>query len=198
MRFSPEIETALPEPEPRWFAVHTRYQHEQVVATSLLNKGLQVFFPSYEAIHRWSDRNKRVTLPLFPGYLFFANEIERKSQIISTPGVNGIVEIGKVPAEIPHSEITAIRQMVESKLRVEPHPFLNEGDRVRILAGALQGLEGIVLRKKDAVRLVLSIELLGRSAAVEIDGCVVERLFPTRPVPPRFVSQIKPAYADLR
>lgn len=198
MQFLPKIQEALSEPEPRWFAVHTRHHHEHVVATSLLGKGLQVFFPSYEAIHRWSDRKKRVTLPLFPGYLFFANEIERRNQVISTPGVNGIVEVGKVPAEIPHSEIVAIRRMVESTLRVEPHPFLNDGDRVRILAGPLQGLEGIVLRKKDALRLVLSIDLLGRSAAVEIDGCVVERLSPARPVPPKLVSQIKPAYADLR
>jgi len=200
MQFLPQIEQIemiSSEPERHWFAVHTRHQHEQAVATSLLNKGLQVFFPCYEAIHLWSDRKKRVTLPLFPGYLFFANEIERKSQIIATPGVNGIVEVGRIPAEIPDSEIVAIRRMVESRLRVEPHPFLNDGDRVRILRGPLQGLEGIVLRKKDALRLVLSIELLGRSAAVEIDGCVVERLSPARPVPTRLVSQTKPAYADL-
>jgi transcription antitermination factor NusG len=198
MQFLPKIQGPLSEPEPRWFAVHTRHQHEHAVAASFLSKGLQIFFPSYEALHRWSDRKKRVTLPLFPGYLFFANEIERRSQIVSTPGVNGIVEVGKVPAEIPNSEIAAIRQMIESTLRVEPHPFLNDGDRVRILAGPLQGLEGIVLRKKDALRLVLSIELLGRSAAVEIDGCVVERLSPARPVPQRFASQIKPAYANPR
>jgi transcription antitermination factor NusG len=173
------------EQTPRWFAVHTRYQHENLVAANLLSKGLEVFLPTYDAVHRWSDRKKRVTLPLFPGYLFFANEIDRRLQILSTPGVNAIIRIGNVPAEIPNDEIVAIRRMVESTLCVEPHPFINDGDRVRIKAGPLAGLEGIVSRKKDALRLVLSIQILGQSASVEIDGYVVERLSQFRPMAPR-------------
>lgn len=164
------------EKPPRWFAVHTRHQHESLVAANLRSKGFEVFLPNYQAIHRWSDRSKRVTLPLFPGYLFFANAIDRWLQVASTPGVNAIVRVGTTPAEIPDSEISGIRRMVESKLQVEPHPFLSDGDIVRITAGPLAGLEGIVCRKKDALRLVLSIRLLGRSAAVEVDGCVVERV----------------------
>jgi transcription antitermination factor NusG len=166
----------------RWFAIHTRYQHEKLVAATLQGKGLEVFLPTYDASHRWSDRTKRVTLPLFPGYLFFANDIDQRIQILSTPGVNAIIRAGNLPAEISNEEIAAIRRMVESTLRVEPHPFLNEGDFVRIKAGPLEGLEGIVSRKKDAVRLVLSIQILGQSAAVEIDGCAVERLKPSRAV----------------
>lgn len=168
----------------RWFAVHTRYQHENKVAATLTSRGMKVFLPTYDAVHRWSDRKKRVTIPLFPGYLFFANEIDRRVQILSTPGVNTIVRIGSVHAEIPNDEIIAIRRMVESTLRVEPHPFLNDGDFVRIKAGPLAGLEGIVSRKRDALRLVLSIQILGQSAAVEIDGSVVERLNPFRPMVP--------------
>lgn len=166
---------------PRWYAVHTRHHHESLVAANLRQKGFEVFLPNYEAIHRWSDRSKRITLPLFPGYLFFANDIERWLQVVSTPGVNAIVRVGNVPAEIPDSEISGIRRMVESKLRVEPHPFLNDGDIVRITAGPLAGLEGMVSRKKDALRLVLSIRILGRSAAVEIEGWAVERVR-TRPL----------------
>jgi transcription antitermination factor NusG len=166
---------------PRWFAVHTRYQHEQTVATTLMNKGFSVFLPTYDCIRRWSDRKKQIASPLFPGYLFFADEINRWIQILSTPGVNAIVKIGNVPAEIPNNEIMAIRRMVESTLRVEPHPFLSDGDLVRIKAGPLAGLEGIVSRKKDALRLILSVQILGQSAAVEIDGCDVERLKPSRP-----------------
>jgi len=170
---------------PRWFAVHTRYQHEQAVAASLLSKGFSVFLPTYDTIHRWSDRKKPVTLPLFPGYLFFADEIDRRNQILSTPGVNAIIKTGSLPAEISNEEITAIRRMVESTLVVGPHPFLSEGDLVRIKAGPLEGLEGIISRRKDALRLVLSIQILGQSAAVEIDGCVVERVAPHRATSPR-------------
>lgn len=172
----------------KWYAVHTRHQHEKMVETTLLGKGFDVFLPTYGAVHRWSDRNKRVTLPLFPGYLFFANEIDRWFQVVSTPGVNGIIKVGSVPAEISHKEIFAIRRMVESTLRLEPHPFLRDGDLVRIKAGPLAGLEGIISRKKDALRLVLSIQILGQSAAVEIDGCLVERVQTVRPLIPQFAG----------
>jgi transcription antitermination factor NusG len=173
---------------PRWYAIHTRYQNEQAVAKSLLNKGFCVFLPTYNSLHRWSDRKKLVTLPLFPGYLFFADEISRWIQILSTPGVNAIIRIGNVPAEIPNDEVVAIRRVVESTLCAEPHPFLSSGDLVRIRSGPLEGLEGIVSRKKDALRLVLSIRILGQSAAVEIDGCVVERVGPPRPIVPDHIG----------
>lgn len=189
MPYQMQAESVPKEHTPRWFAVHTRYQHEQLVAAALLSKGFEVFLPSYDAVHQWSDRKKRVTLPLFPGYLFLANEIDRWIQIVSTPGVNAIIKVGNVPAEIPHGEIVAIRRMVESTLRVEPHPFLNDGDLVRINAGPLAGLEGIVSRKKDALRLVLSIKILGQSAAVEIDGCIVEHLRPVMPLVPEYAGQ---------
>lgn len=117
-------------------------------------------------------------------------------QILSTPGVNAIIKTGNVPAEIPDEEIIAIRRMVESTLRVEPHPFINDGDLVRIKAGPLAGLEGIVSRKKDALRLVLSIKILGHSAAVEINGRVVERLGSLRPEIPRSLGKISPQCAS--
>ncbi len=173
---------------PRWYAIHTRYQNEQAVANSLLNKGFSVFLPSYISLHRWSDRKKLVTLPLFPGYLFFADEIDRWVQILSTPGVNAIIKIGNAPAEIPNEEIVAIRRIAESTLSAEPHPFLSSGDLVRIKSGPLEGLEGIVSRKKDALRLVLSIRILGQSASVEIDGCVVERVGSPQPIVPDHIG----------
>ena len=165
----------------RWYALHTRHQHENKVATVLVGKGFEVLLPTYEVLHRWKDRNKRVTLPLFPGYLFVADEIDRRLQILSTPGVHAIVSAGSTPAIIPHEEINAIRRIIESSLRVEPHIFLADGDRVRIKAGPLTGLEGIVSRKKDGLRLILSVQLLGRSAAVEIDCCMIERLNQPQP-----------------
>ena len=164
-----------------WCALHTRHQHERSVASVLAGKGIEVFLPTYRAVHRWNDRNKELTLPLFPGYLFFRYELERRLHVLSTPGINSIVSSGGAPTPVPEHEVSDIRRMVESTLALEPHPFLSEGDVVRITAGPLAGLEGIVSRKRDSVRLVLSVTMLGRSAAVEINGCAIERVSSSRP-----------------
>jgi transcription antitermination factor NusG len=160
-----------------WCALYTRHQHEGTVAKILTTKGVEVFLPTYRTVHRWKDRNKQLVLPLFPGYVFCTYESERRIQILSTPGVHTIVTNGaNVPAEIPGDEIQAIRRAVDSPLRLEPHPYLKGGDMVRIKSGPLEGLEGIVSRSKDAFRVVLSVEMLGKSAAVDIDATSVERV----------------------
>ena len=159
-----------------WCVLYARHQHEKKVAATLSGKGFEVFLPMYEAVHRWTDRNKRVSSPLFPGYVFFVDEADRRLQVLATPGVHTILTAGSVPAVIPNEEMSAIRRAVESPLRVEPHPFLQSGDLVRIMGGPLAGLEGMVSRKKDSWRFVLSIQMLGRSAAVEIDSAVLERI----------------------
>jgi len=161
-----------------WCVLYARHQHEKKVAATLSGKGFEVFLPMYDAVHRWTDRNKRVSSPLFPGYVFFVDEADRRLQVLATPGVHAILTTGNVPAVIPNEEMSAIRRAVESPLRVEPHPFLKNGDLVRIMSGPLAGLEGIVSRKKDSWRFVLSIQMLGRSAAVEIDSAVLERTGP--------------------
>ncbi len=160
----------------RWCALYTRHQHEKTVASILSTKGLEVFLPTYRTVHRWKDRNKQLELPLFPSYLFFKYEENRRVQILSTPGVHMILTTGNAPAVIPTEEINAIQRAGEGPLRLEPHPFLKCGDTVRIKSGPLVGLEGFVSRKKDVFRLVLSVEMLGRSAAVEIDGSLLERV----------------------
>jgi len=160
-----------------WCALHTRHQHEGTVARILTSKGVEVFLPTYHTVHRWKDRKKQLELPLFPGYLFFTYEWERRIQVLSTPGVHTILMTGvNSPAEIPQEEILAIRRAVESPLRVEPHPYWKGGDVVRIKSGPLEGLEGVVSRSKDAFRVVLSVEMLGKSAAVDIDAGSVERV----------------------
>jgi len=163
-----------------WCAVHTRHQHERGVTEFLSRQGFQVFFPTYKTVRRWSDRKKEIILPLFPGYVFLLDEAPRRLQVLSTPGVHRILTTGKNPAVIPTEEIAAIRRAVESPLRIGPHPFLKSGDAVRIKSGPLAGLEGIVSREKDVFRVVLSVELLGRSAAVEIDAAATELLAPSR------------------
>jgi len=181
VQIMPHLTDAQSKPRAAWCALQTRHQHERTVATILCSKGFEVFLPAYRAVHRWKDRNKELTLPLFPGYLFFVDEIDRRAHVLSTPGIRGIVRAGGAPAAIPDHEIAGIRRMVESPFRVEPHPFLSDGDLVRIKAGPLAGLEGIVSRRKDGFRLVVSVSMLGRSAAVEIDGCSMERIHSPQP-----------------
>ena len=158
-----------------WYAVCTRHQHEKVATRILEHKGFEVFLPLYKARRRWQDRIKEISLPLFPGYLFVREE-ERCLPILTTPGVSSIVSCGGRPAAIPFSEIEGIRRIVESTLCVEPHPFLKSGDWVRVKYGPIAGVEGILLRIKNIARLVLSVEMLGKSAAVEVDATHVERI----------------------
>jgi transcription antitermination factor NusG len=164
----------------RWYGIHTRHQHEMSVASILANKGFKVFYPTYESVRKWKDRNKKLSLPLFPGYLFLANDVEKKLLIVSTPGVCAILSFAGEPALIPSVEIEALRRSIDCRCKLTPHPFLNTGDRLRIKSGPLAGTEGILTRKKDIYRLVLSVEMLGRSAAVEIDASIVERTLPAR------------------
>jgi transcription antitermination factor NusG len=133
-------------------------------------KGYEVFLPLYESMRRWKDRRKQLSLPLFPCYVFVRGALERRLPILTTPGVHMIICRGERVATIPEEEIAAIRRTVEGRFRVEPHPFLHCGDRVRVMRGSLEGVEGILTRKKNLYRLVLSVEMLAQSVAVEIDA----------------------------
>lgn len=159
----------------RWHALYTRHQHEKVVAQVLANKGFEIFLPLYHAVRRWKDRSKRLSLPLFPCYLFLRGGLERSFDIVTTPGVHSLVQSAGQPAVIPQEQIDAVRQLIESSLGIEPHPFLSCGDWVRVNSGPLAGIEGILVRKKTQFRLVLSVDMLGRSASVEVDYSTVER-----------------------
>jgi transcription antitermination factor NusG len=162
-----------------WHALYTRHQHETVVSQALSSKGFEVFLPRYRAIHRWKDRQKELTLPLFPNYVFIRGGLDRMLSIVTTPGVHSLISWGGRPARIPSQEIDDVRRLVESPLRVEPHPFLKCGDRVRIKSGPLEGIEGILVRQTRGYRLVLSVEMLSKSAAVEVDVSAVERILAT-------------------
>jgi transcription antitermination factor NusG len=159
-----------------WYALYTRHHHEKVVARTLAAKGFKVFLPLYFAPRQWKDRIKVITLPLFSCYVFIQEGLERHLDIVTTAGVYGFVSCAGLPAIIPPQEIDAIRQVVERSIKIEPHPFIKCGDRVRVKGGPLEGIEGILARKKNFSRLVLSVELLGKSAAVEIDVSLVERV----------------------
>jgi transcription antitermination factor NusG len=157
-----------------WWALYTRHQHEKAVAEMLSAKGLEVFLPLYESMRRWKDRSKLLSLPLFPCYVFVRGGLDRRLQIVTTPGVHMILSRGENFAVITEDEIQAIRRTVEGSFRVEPHPFLKCGERVRVTRGSLEGVEGILVRKKNLFRLVLSVNMLAQSVAVEIEASDVE------------------------
>ena len=168
--------TDFMEQTPSWFALYTRHRHEKSVAQWITGKGIEVFLPLYKAAHRWKDRMKDLYLPLFPNYVFVQAGPNQRGAILSTPGVYDFVRLGGLAAPIPNDEIESIRQVVEHSLDAEPHPFLKSGDRVRVKSGPLAGLEGILIRKKNFYRLVLSVELLVKSISVEVDVADVERV----------------------
>jgi transcription antitermination factor NusG len=167
--------TASAEIDPAdWWAVYTRHQHEKVVADMLKAKGLEVFFPVYETQRQWKDRKKMIMVPLFPCYLFVRAKVNGALPVVSTPGVHSILTRGVQFALVPENEICAIQRALQQPARVEPHPFLKCGERVRVSKGPMEGVEGILVRKKDRWRLILSVEMLSQSAAVEVDASDVE------------------------
>jgi transcription antitermination factor NusG len=159
-----------------WYALYTRHQCEKVVSQALSAKGFDAFLPQYRAIHRWKDRRKELLLPLFPNYVFIRGGLDRMLNILTTPGVHSLVAWAGRPANIPQEEIDAVRRLVNSSLPIEPHSFLKCGDWVRIKSGPLEGIQGVLVRKKSAFRLVLSVQMLAQSASVEVDINVVERV----------------------
>jgi transcription antitermination factor NusG len=175
MSFS-ELEIACEVPDEAWYALYTRHQHEKAVAQSLEGKGFEVFLPLYNAVHRWKDRTKQLSLPLFPCYVFLRTGGRGWLPVLTTPGVHMVVSCSGLPTPIPDAEIHSIRRVVENSTLIEPHPFLRTGDWVRVRSGPLADIEGILVRKKSKFRLVLSVEMLGKSASVEVDVASVERI----------------------
>jgi len=173
---SSELQRASALPKLEWYALYTRHQHEKTIAHSLSNKGFEVFLPLYNAAHRWKDRTKQLSLPLFPCYVFLRTRGHEWLPVLTTPGVHMVVSYAGQPAAIPGAEVEAIRRALESSKHVEPHPFLKTGDWVRVRSGSLAGIEGVLVRRKNQFRLVLSVEMLGKSAAVEVDVATVERI----------------------
>jgi transcription antitermination factor NusG len=179
-----------------WYALYTRHQHEKTVAKLLTGKGFDTFLPLYTAVHRWKDRVTQLSLPLFPCYVFLRGPLECWLPVLTTPGIYTVVGFGGQVAMIPSSEIEAIRRVVESSVRAEPHPFIKCGDHVRITLGPLQGIEGTLVRKNGQWKLLLSVEMLKRSVAVEVDASNVERVYASKPAfAPRWPLRNAPAHS---
>ncbi|KPK65284.1 MAG: hypothetical protein AMK73_03450 [Planctomycetes bacterium SM23_32] len=130
--------------------------------------------PVQEVLSQWKDRRKWVTKPLFPGYLFVCSEPERLGRVSSVRGVVHVVGNGQGPIRVPDDQVEAVRRMVEKRVPLDPWPYMREGRRVRVREGPLIGMEGFIVRRKKKCRLVVSVDLLGRSVATEVDAAAAE------------------------
>jgi transcription antitermination factor NusG len=152
-----------------WYALVVKSNHEKAVLEHLSVGGVETVLPLYRSRRRWSDRIKEVTLPLFPGYVFSRFSYRSRVRVLRVPGVRSVVSAGLKPAPIPAREIEAIGAMARSGLPVKPWPFLKVGQRVVMTAGPLRGLEGILVEFRKTWHVIVSVELLQRSVAAEVD-----------------------------
>jgi transcription antitermination factor NusG len=173
---SPDSATIVGKDVENWYAVQTRARHEKVAAQRLCEKGVTTFYPTVTEVHRWSDRKKTVELPLFGCYLFvkLMPSNEDRQKVLRIDSVLGLVGTDRMGTPIPSEQIDAVRTLVNEKLPYACHPYLKAGQRVRIRSGALDGLEGILLSRKGDRKLILSVDAMQRSLAVQIDGYNVE------------------------
>ena len=160
--------------QPHWYAVYTRSRHEKTVAEQLVHKSVEHFLPLYETVRKWKNGRFKVRLPLFPGYLFVHIPLRERLQVLQVPGVVQLVGSGGAPLALPQVEIETIRDALIKGLQAHPHPYMKVGSRVRISAGPLEGLQGILLRKKGKLRVVVSVDLIMRSISIDVDASEVE------------------------
>lgn len=160
-----------------WFALRTKSNYERQCATSLSHKGFETLLPTYRCRRQRWDRTVELDLPLFPGYLFCRFDHHHPLPILMSPGIVHIVGGGgSAPEAVPEKEIATVRAIVEAHLRSEPWPFLEIGQDVKIVSGPLTGVEGILVSSKGKHRLVVSVTLLQRSVATEVDATWVRPL----------------------
>ena len=164
----------------RWYAVRVKSNRESIVATGLQQRGFEGFLPSYQTRRVWSDRVKEIQAPLFPGYIFCRLDIDLRLPILQIPGVVSFVEFGRAPMPVEDHEIEALQAIVKSGMPAAPWPFLKTGERVRIERGSLRDMEGLLVEVKNRLRVVVSVSLLQRSVAVEVDRDCVTPIGPRR------------------
>lgn len=167
---------ALPSPwvEQHWYAIRTCSNHEKRVACELRARDVEHFFPVYASMRRWKDRRVMLDLPLFPGYMFVRLALRDRLGVLQIPSVVGLVGFGGRPTALPDEEMGILRAGLSERLRAEPHPFLTVGRRVRITRGPFAGLEGVLKRRKNNLRVIVSLELIQRSVALDVSAADVE------------------------
>jgi|SRR5215469_8838701 len=160
--------------EKRWYAAYTSANHEKRVAEQFAVRGVEHFLPAYESVRRWKDRRVTLQMPVFPGYVFVRMALPDRLPVLQVPGLARLVGFNGTPTALPDEEIEGLRKGLAPGVRAEPHLFLTVGRRVRVSRGPLAGLQGILVRRKKQARFVVSIQLIMRSVAVEIDDADLE------------------------
>jgi transcription termination/antitermination protein NusG len=164
------------EPPEHWYALHTQARHEKAVEHKLRDRGIETFLPLVTEIHRWSDRKKKVQLPLFSSYVFarLAPSKVDRLRVLTVDGVFSFVGVRGEGTPIPETQIEAVRALVDGGLPLSTYPFLKIGQRVRIRSGALDGVEGILVDRAGDCTLVISVDAIQRSLAVRVEGYDVQ------------------------
>ncbi len=160
--------------EPRWYAIYTCANHEKRVAAELNARAVEHFLPLYSSVRRWKQRRVRLDLPLFPGYVFVRLALVERLRVLQIPSVVRLVGFHGLPTALPETEMEILRSGLSQRLRAAPHPFLTVGRRVRITGGPFAGLDGVMKRGKNSLRVVVSLDIVQRSMAVEVDAAEIE------------------------
>lgn len=162
--------------DPHWYAIQTRAKHENRVAAELREKDIETFVPFAREVHRWSDRNRVLDVPLFPCYAFVSTVITPTVQtiVLQHPSVLRWIGFQGRPSPIRDEEIISIQAVMRSGVPVRTHAFVNFGDRVRIRGGSLDGVEGVLIGNEDERKLIVSVEMVGQSVAVSLNNYEVE------------------------
>jgi transcription antitermination factor NusG len=160
----------------RWYAAYTCANHEKRVRDQIEERSVESFLPLYETVRRWKDRRMHLQLPLFPGYVFVRMALADRLRVLQVPSVVRLVGFNGQLSALPDEEMEGLKKGLARGMLAEPHPFLSVGRRVRVKAGPLAGVEGIVIRRKNRLRLVISLELIQRAAMVEVDAADLDPL----------------------
>ena len=160
----------------RWYALHTKARHEKAIERRLRDQGMETFVPTTTQVHRWSDRKKKVEVPLFSCYVFIRSALsaEDRTRVYQVESVHGFVGVRGASLPIPDEQIESIQKVLTQSAPWRSYPFLKAGQRVRVRGGAMDGVEGVFLSENGDHSLIISVEAIQRSMAVRIDGYDVE------------------------
>ena len=162
---------------PFWYAGYTAARHEKRVAEHLSQRGIEHFLPLYDTIHRWNNGRHRITLPLFPGYIFVRIPLQERLRVLEVPGFVRLVGFNALPHPLPESDITKMKDALRQGVLAEPYPYLTIGTRVEVRNGPLAGMRGILLRRQNKYRVVISVDLIMQSMVIEV---AAEDVMPVR------------------
>src|SRR5271169_3295488 len=174
---------------PRWYVAYTYPRHEKSVADQLTHKSVETFLPTCNKTSRWKDRQVKIALPLFPGYVFARICASARLTVLSIPSVIRMVSFKGVPVPVSDAEIDAVRLCIGRGATLHPHRFVAVGERVRVTKGVFEGLEGIVVRQNNSCKLVVTIALIHQAVALEIEADLLESI--RTPVVPALVQELR-------